>query len=273
MSTTAYTHKPIDQMESIWRGSYFRARGELGVKAFGLGVMVLPPDFDRIPRHMHTFDEQEEVYLPLKGSGWLDAGDHRVPIDPGTAVRVGPTASRTVISGPEGLTVLIAGGTPGKPYQSFAPLELGAPEPDPTELPGIKAHLEMESSDDFTAVPIEGSGAFRGVLDGITLYPLGGALGVTAFGMAVLDLEDRQGESSYPLHKHDRDEQTEVYVVASGSGWAVVDDERIEASEDEMIAIAPHATRQWFAGPNGLRLIALGAPTGKVYAGNQPTQL
>ncbi len=273
MTSPAYTHKPIDQMETIWRGSYYRARGELGVEAFGLGVMQLPPDFDRIPRHMHTFDGQEEVYLPLKGTGWLDVGDHRVPIDDGTAVRVGPTASRTVISGPDGLTVLIVGGTPGKPYQTFTPLELGAPEPHPSELPGIKANAENESSDDFAAVPIEGSGAFRGVLDGVTLYPLGGALGVSAFGMAVIDMADRHGDSSYPKHKHDRDEQTEVYVVAAGSGWVVIDDERVDVKESEMVAIAPHATRQWFAGSNGLRLIALGAPTGQPYTGNSPTQL
>lgn len=270
---SSYTHKPIDEMEAIWRGSYFRARGELGVEAFGLGVMDLPPNFDRMPRHVHTFDHQEEVYLPLRGSGWLDIGGERVPIDTGVAVRVGPTASRTVISGPDGIRVLIVGGVPGKAYEPFAPLEVGAPEPNPADLPGIKADAAHESTEDYTAVPVEGCGAIRGVVDGVTFYPLGRALGITAFGMAELALDWRGGESGYPLHTHDRDNQTEVYVVAEGSGTIEIEGEKVEAASGEMVAVGPGPARKWFAGDKGLRLIAIGAPAGAPYKGNTPTQL
>lgn len=272
-ATKPYVHKPIDAMESIWRGSYYRARGELGVEAFGLGVMSLPPDFDRLPRHVHTFDGQEEVYIPLQGGGWIDVGGHRLPIDTSVAVRVGPTASRTVISGPEGLRVLIIGGTPGKAYEPFEPLELGAPEPKLADLPGIKADEFHESTEDYAAIPIEGCGAIRGVVEGVTFYPLGRALGASAFGIAILDLEDIGGESNYPLHTHEEDDQVEVFVVASGSGSVEIDGEPVGANAGEMIAIEPGAKRQWFSGPEGLRLIAIGAPTGKPYAGNKPTQL
>lgn len=267
----SYVHKPVDEMESIWRGSYFRARGELGVEAFGLGVMDLPPDFDRIPRHVHTFDGQEEVYIPLKGGGWIDIGDHRVPINTGTGVRVGPTASRTVISGPEGLRVLIAGGTPGKAYQPFEPLELGAPEPNPAELPGVKADEFHESTEDYVAIPIESCGSMTAEAGDITFYPLGRALGASAFGLALIELRPTDGEGSYPLHVHEEDDQTEVFVIESGSGRVEIDGESIDVAEGEMVAINPGAQRKWFAGDEGLRLIALGAPAGKPYEGNKPT--
>ncbi|MBJ7353285.1 MAG: cupin domain-containing protein [Thermoleophilaceae bacterium] len=266
------THMPIEEMEAIWRGSYRRARGSLGVQAFGLGVMDLPPNFDRIPRHVHTFDGQEEVYIPLKGSGWIDVGAERVHIDPGVAVRVGPTASRTLISGPDGLQVLIVGGTPGQAYEPFAPLELGAPEPDPSGLPGIRATEGYESTEDYLAVPIEGCGALTGVFEGVTLYPLGRALGVTSFGLNELDVQPHGGnDSAYPRHMHEEDRQQEVYVIARGSGVVEVDDDRIELTEGEMVSIEPDVVRKWHAGDDGVRIIAIGAPAGEPYASNKPT--
>jgi quercetin dioxygenase-like cupin family protein len=263
---------PIDEMEAIWRGSYKRARGELGVTAFGLGVMDLPPNFDRIARHVHTFDGQEEVYIPLSGSGWIDVGTERIHVDTGTAVRVGPTASRTVISGPDGIRVLMVGGTPGKPYEPFAPLDLGAPEPDPSQLPGIRANEGYDSSEDYVAIPIEGCGAISGVVEGVTFYPLGRALGATAFGLGEFVIEAHgESGSNYPRHTHAVDEQVEVYVVASGSGFVEAGDERIELAAGEMISIAPDVVRKWHAGDEDVRVIAIGAPTGKPYESNKPT--
>jgi mannose-6-phosphate isomerase-like protein (cupin superfamily) len=268
---TTFTHKSIDDMESIWRSTYRKARGELGVESFGLGVMELPPDFDRIPRHVHTFDNQEEVYIPLTGSGWIDVGAERIPINSEMAVRVGATASRTIISGPEGIKVLIVGGTPGQAYEPFRLLDLGAPEPDPTELPGVQADKFHESTEDYIAMPIEGCGAIRGQVEGVTFYPLGRALGTTAFGIAEIQIEAGDGESNYPLHSHDRDGQEEVYVVARGSGHAEIDGETIHVAEGDMVNVSPNAPRKWFAGLDGIRLIAIGAPIGAKYESNQPT--
>lgn len=271
-ATAGVTHMPIDEMEAIWRGSYRRARGELGLTAFGLGVMDLPPDFDRMPRHVHTFDDQEEVYIPLSGSGWIDVGGERVHVDDGVAVRVGPTASRTLISGPDGLRVLIVGGTPGQAYEPFAPLELGAPEPNPADLPGIQATEGYDSSEDYIAIPIEGCGALSGIVEGVTFYPLGKALGTSAFGLGEFTIDPHgESESNYPRHTHAEDQQDEVYVVATGSGFVEAGDERIALSEGEMIRIAPDVVRKWHAGDDGVRVIAIGAPAGKAYESNKPT--
>lgn len=263
----SYVHKSIDQMETIWRGSYVRVRGELGVKAFGLGITNLPACFDRMPAHRHTFDGQEELYIPIAGSGEIEIGEQRIAIDQETAVRVGPGALRRLIAGPEGLSVLIAGGTPGKAYESFAPLEVGADEPDPAELPGIKAAAETESADDadYTVVKLAELGEAIGHNDGIEFYPVGRASGITSFGAAVIDMQDREGKSSYPPHDHEIDGQTEVYVVTRGAGELVFKGERLGVKAGEAVAVPTEVMRQWVATTDDLRLIAIGAPTGSPY--------
>lgn len=260
----SHVQMAIDQMETIWGGSFVRARGSLGVKAFGLGVMQLPPNYDKIPHHVHLHDAQEEVYLPLKGSGWLDVAGERVAIDPDVAVRVGPDVSRAPISGPDGLQLLIVGSTPAKAYEPFALMEPGAPEPDPAELPGVTGAQGHESGDDWTVAKIseiEPMGAFEGV----TFRQLRAALDATAFGINVVELADREGESDYPPHAHAEDGQTEVYVVTRGKGLLMVDGNSTEVSAGDMVAVEPQAERQWIAGDGGMAMVAIGAPEGAAY--------
>lgn len=266
-----HVHKAIDQLESIWGGSFKRARSELGVTAFGLGVLDLPPNIDRIPRHVHTFDGQEEVYVPLKGSGTIEVGSAIVPIDTATAVRVGPTAARTVTSGEQGIRVLIVGGTPGKAYAAFPQMESGAPEPNPAELPGIVAAATHESSDDFTVAAIDPAEAFSGHRKGVTFHALGRRLGTGAFGIAMVELAGGEGASDYPEHSHDEDRQVEVFIAAQGAGEIVVDGERVAISEGDLVAVEPAARRTLTAGPQGLRFFVVGAPDGAPYAGSNPS--
>jgi mannose-6-phosphate isomerase-like protein (cupin superfamily) len=123
-----YTVKRIDEMDAAYRGAMKRARAELGVTAFGLQVIDLPPGLSGF-EHDHAKDGQEEVYVALRGSGEIEVEGKRVPLDSETMVRVGPEAKRTVIAGAEGLRVLAIGGTPGRPYEWPAVTELGAPDP------------------------------------------------------------------------------------------------------------------------------------------------
>lgn len=271
-----YIHKAIDQMESIWGGSFTRARAELGVTAFGLGVMQLPPNLDRIPQHAHTFDGQEEVYVPIVGSGWMSIGDMRVPLDTRTGVRVGPSVSRALISGPDGLRVLIAGGIPEKAYEPFALMELGAPEPEPSTLPGVRAAAELAAADsaetagdDYDAVELEGGRERTGAPHGILFSPFGRTLGVTAFGISEIQLDPGLADV-YPRHDHMPDGQVEVYTVIAGSGEIEIDGEAVVVASGEMVAVEPEAVRQWRSGPDGLRIIAVGAPNGKAYKGSTP---
>jgi hypothetical protein len=104
-------------MEAGFGGGFVKARAELGVSAFGFQVIRLPPNFSDYPEHDHIETGQEEVFLAIKGSGWIDVDGERVELDGETIVRVGPAARRKIYAGPEGVRVLAIGGAPGEPYQ------------------------------------------------------------------------------------------------------------------------------------------------------------
>jgi len=111
-----YTAKKLDDMEAAFGGGFVKARAELGVTSFGIQVIRLPADSRDYPEHDHNEDGQEEVYLALGGSGWLDIEGERVDLDRDVLVRVGSAARRKVYSGPDGLSVLVLGGAPGEAY-------------------------------------------------------------------------------------------------------------------------------------------------------------
>ena len=120
-----YTAKQIGEMEAGYGGGFVKARAELGVTAFGMQVIQLPPDFGDYPEHDHAESGQEEVFLAIGGSGWIEIDGERVRLDGDTFVRVGPEARRKLYAGPEGLRVLAIGGCPGEAYKIVPATELG----------------------------------------------------------------------------------------------------------------------------------------------------
>jgi hypothetical protein len=124
-----YVVKRIDDMDAALFGSFKRARAELGVESFGMQVIDLPPSFDAYPAHDHTHDDQEEVFLALKGSGELEVEGERMPLDADHIARVGPAATRKVWAGPEGIRLLVLGGVPGRAYAPPEPSQIGGPDP------------------------------------------------------------------------------------------------------------------------------------------------
>jgi hypothetical protein len=119
-----YTAKRIDEMEAAYGGGFVKARAELGVTAFGMQVIQLPPDYADYPEHDHAESGQEEVFLALKGSGWIEIDGERVELEPEVFVRVGPTPRRKVFSGPAGLRMLALGAAPGAAYEIVPMTEL-----------------------------------------------------------------------------------------------------------------------------------------------------
>jgi mannose-6-phosphate isomerase-like protein (cupin superfamily) len=122
----------IDEMEPIYDGLARRARATLGVSAWGMQVLTLPPAWDDYPEHNHDATaidpNQEEVYIPLAGSGMLFAGGEAFELRPGTMARVGPKQMRRIVPGEEGIRFVALGGVPG----AFKPspwTELGGPLP------------------------------------------------------------------------------------------------------------------------------------------------
>jgi quercetin dioxygenase-like cupin family protein len=124
-----YTAKRIQDMEADFGGGFVKVRAELGVGAFGMQVIQMPPNYADYPEHDHADSGQEEVFLALGGSGWMDIEGERVELDQDTFVRVAAGAKRKVHAGPEGIRMLVVGGAPGHVYKA----------PEMTELTGAAA--------------------------------------------------------------------------------------------------------------------------------------
>ncbi len=59
---------------------------------------------------------------------------------------------------------------------------------------------------------------------------------------------------------HSHREQEEAYVVVSGSGRVLLDDEILELRPWDVVRVAPEVVRAFEAGPDGLDMIAIGGP-------------
>jgi mannose-6-phosphate isomerase-like protein (cupin superfamily) len=82
-----------------------------------------------------------------------------------------------------------------------------------------------------------------------------GELDAEKTGVSYFDVQPNQ-RSPFG-HKHDQAE--EVYVIIAGSGRMKLDDEIIEVSELDVIRVAPEVVRAFESGPNGIRVLAMGA--------------
>src|SRR3954467_2655889 len=60
---------------------------------------------------------------------------------------------------------------------------------------------------------------------------------------------------------HTHQKQEEVYVVVSGSGRMKLDDEVVELGQWDAIRVPPGTWRGYEAGPEGLEIIVIGAPS------------
>ncbi len=119
-----FTAKRIGEMEAGFGGGFVKARAELGVTAFGMQVIQLPPDYSDYPEHDHSDSGQEEVFAVLSGSGWMEVEGERVDMDGETLIRVGSDARRKIHAGPQGLRMLVVGGAPGEVYKIVPATEL-----------------------------------------------------------------------------------------------------------------------------------------------------
>jgi quercetin dioxygenase-like cupin family protein len=121
-----YTARRVGDMEAAFGGGFVKARAELGVTSFGMQIIRLPPGYDGHPEHDHATDGQEEVYVALSGSGWMDIEGERVDLENDVLVRVGPSVKRKVYAGTDGLQMLVLGGCPGEAFKIAPFTELEA---------------------------------------------------------------------------------------------------------------------------------------------------
>jgi mannose-6-phosphate isomerase-like protein (cupin superfamily) len=118
----------VSTLTQMGDGFGFRKiRRELGVTAFGINALVLPPDYQT---GIHYHDEQEETYFVHKGQVEFRFGDGtRHLLGPGGVVRVDAHVHRGLRNaGQSEAIVIVAGGKGG--YVGRDGQAVGAAAPD-----------------------------------------------------------------------------------------------------------------------------------------------
>jgi quercetin dioxygenase-like cupin family protein len=96
-------------------------------------------------------------------------------------------------------------------------------------------------------------------------------LGVTSFGVQVMDIP--ANTDRYPEHDHSEDGQEEVYVTMRGSGEIEIDGERHPLDPETIVRVGPGAKRKIWPGDEGIRVLALGGRPGAPYEAPELSQL
>ena len=111
--------------------------------------------------------------------------------------------------------------------------------------------VTVKRVEDFEAIF---GGGFRRVRAG---------LGVTSFGLAVMDLPPNF--SHFPEHDQTHDDQEEVYTPISGRVTLRVGGEDFELEPGMFARVGAAEKRKLITGDEPARVIAMGATPGKVY--------
>lgn len=122
--------------------------------------------------------------------------------------------------------------------------------------------------DDITVKAIEDIEAYSGdhEIPGIRFRPARKALGVTAWGMNILELDPHC--EGYPEHDHAGDGQEEVYVVLRGAATLKVGDQEHRVVAGQLVRVSPSVTRKFVTTDQPVTLLALGGTPGAVYEAN-----
>ena len=113
------------------------------------------------------------------------------------------------------------------------------------------ADVTVKRTEDFEAIF---GGGFRRVRAG---------LGVTSFGIAVMDLPPNF--KAYPEHDQSHDAQEEVYTVLEGTATLHVGGEEYELEPGVWARVGPDEKRKIVTGDEPVRVLAVGATPGQAY--------
>jgi mannose-6-phosphate isomerase-like protein (cupin superfamily) len=111
--------------------------------------------------------------------------------------------------------------------------------------------VTVKRTEDFEAIF---GGGFRKVRAG---------LGISSFGIAVIDLPPNFDR--YPLHDQSHDHQEEVYTALSGTATLQVGDEEFTLEPGVWARVGPDEKRKIFTGDEPARILAVGGTPGRVY--------
>ncbi len=102
----------FSSLDELGEGYGFRkVRQALGVEAFGVNAVVMPPGYEGF-HHFH--DEQDELYFVHAGTARVEVGEETRELGPGGIFHVHSTTPRRVSNaGDDDLVMFIVGGKGG----------------------------------------------------------------------------------------------------------------------------------------------------------------
>ena len=169
--------------------------------------------------------------------------------------RVGPNETRKLATGDEPRDDPGARRRcPARPFEIVQFTEEGEPDPLAAASARRMADVTVKRIEDFEAIF---GGGFRRVRAG---------LGVSSFGLAVMDLPPNF--TDYPDHDQTHDHQEEVYTLLSGRATLRVGGEGGEEHELEpgvWIRVGPAEKRKIITGDEPARVLAVGGSPGQAY--------
>ena len=107
---SGYSFASIDELGEGY--GFRKVRRALGVTAFGVNAVVMPPGFDGF---LHYHDTQDELYLVHRGRARFEVGGEVRELGPGGLCHVEATTPRKVsnASEDEDLVLFVIGGKDG----------------------------------------------------------------------------------------------------------------------------------------------------------------
>ena len=102
----------FSSLDELGDGYGFRKiRSALGVRAFGVNAIVMPPGFEGF---LHYHDVQDELYFVHRGTALFEVDGEARTLGPGSLVHVESTVPRRFSNpGDDDLVVLVIGGKDG----------------------------------------------------------------------------------------------------------------------------------------------------------------
>jgi mannose-6-phosphate isomerase-like protein (cupin superfamily) len=108
-------------IEELGEGVFRKVRQELGIRAFGANVLVIPPGVEARP---HFHQEQDELYFVHSGRARFKLPGESRELGPGGLCHVESTTPRQVVSvGEEDLVMLVVGAKDGYVGRDGAPAD------------------------------------------------------------------------------------------------------------------------------------------------------
>jgi mannose-6-phosphate isomerase-like protein (cupin superfamily) len=99
----------VDELGSGY--GFRKVRRALGIDAFGVNVIVMPPGYHGFP---HFHEEQDELYFVHSGTARVEVEGEERLVGPGGMVHVTSTTERCVSNGgDDDLVLLVVGGKGG----------------------------------------------------------------------------------------------------------------------------------------------------------------